>query len=72
MAAFRHFVEASYLLSNQSLTPLAAVNCFDWTDVCGKENITAYPTLMVYRRDAPRRLYRNMLSSEAMVNYIHL
>ena len=25
------------------------VNCFDWEDVCGKENIRIYPTVRFYR-----------------------
>lgn len=28
---------------------LARVNCFDWTDVCQKNNITIYPTIKMFR-----------------------
>ena len=28
---------------------LAHVNCFDWTDVCQKNNITVYPTVKMFR-----------------------
>lgn len=28
---------------------LAHVNCFDWTDVCQKNNVTVYPTVKMFR-----------------------
>ena len=28
---------------------LARVNCFDWSDVCEKNNITIYPTIKMFR-----------------------
>ena len=28
---------------------LARVNCFDWNDVCEKNNITIYPTIKMFR-----------------------
>jgi hypothetical protein len=30
-------------------TGVLQVNCFDWEDVCAKENITLYPTVRFYR-----------------------
>lgn len=51
--------------------PLARVNCYDWTDVCQKENITTYPTLRVYR-NGQRQDYNDVLDKDVVIRMIRL
>ena len=68
----RHFSEASYTLASQSLFPLAAVDCFDWTDVCARVNITRYPTIRIYWSGKEPADYRGMLSPQAIVETVNM
>lgn len=40
---------AAHKGGDTSAHPLVRVNCFDWTDVCQKENVTIYPVIRFYR-----------------------
>ena len=68
MAFLRHLSNASLELASQDLHPFAAVDCFDWTDVCGKVGVNSYPTVRVYRKGRETVTYRGMLSQQAMVD----
>ncbi|XP_052766372.1 thioredoxin domain-containing protein 16-like [Mya arenaria] len=49
MANLRMFGESVEKLSEQTTLSIARVNCYDWTDVCGREDINIYPILRIYR-----------------------
>jgi len=49
MANLRMFGEAVEQLDTDTPLTLARVNCFDWTDVCGKQSVTVFPTLRVFQ-----------------------
>ncbi|XP_076464641.1 thioredoxin domain-containing protein 16-like [Babylonia areolata] len=55
-----------------SAHPLARVNCFDWTDVCQKENITSYPVVHIYRKGEKREQYRHALDTDVLVRTVML
>lgn len=42
---------------------LARVNCFDWSDVCEKNNITMYPTIKMFRKGSDDIIYNGPLDS---------
>ena len=52
--------------------PLAAIDCFDWTNVCGKHNISTYPTVRIYRRGQETVEYRGLLATHAVVATVKL
>lgn len=55
-----------------SAHPLARVNCFDWTDVCQKQNITTYPIIYIYRKGGQREQYRQALDTDVLVRTVTL
>ncbi|XP_028400051.1 thioredoxin domain-containing protein 16-like [Dendronephthya gigantea] len=48
------------------------VNCFDWEDVCSKENIKLYPTVRFYRRKQPPMDYNGVLDESSLVKTVKL
>ncbi|XP_050406902.1 thioredoxin domain-containing protein 16 [Patella vulgata] len=73
MAFLRAYGEASELLVDNS-TPnvLARMNCYDWTDVCGKENVFTYPTIRVFKKGKYIEDYNGLLDTQAVVRTIRL
>jgi len=59
-------------LSAEGLHPLAAVNCYDWTDVCQLANVSTYPLIRVYRPDTDPLDYNGYLSNAALYATIKL
>ena len=72
MAFLRSYSDASKILAEENLQPLAAVDCFDWTDVCSQNNITAYPTIRIYRKNQDYREYKGMLDANSIINTVKL
>jgi hypothetical protein len=69
----RHiYYKAATELSSDKLRPLAAINCYDWTDVCGAVNVSTYPTLRIYHRDGEPMLYTGFLSQSAIITAMKL
>ncbi|XP_076442245.1 thioredoxin domain-containing protein 16-like [Babylonia areolata] len=64
---------ASVKGGNSSSTHLLTrVNCYDWTDVCRKENVTTYPVIHLYQRGKWRQRYRDALDKDALVRSVFL
>jgi len=59
-------------LATESLRPLAAVDCFGWTDVCHLANVSAYPLIRVYRPNTDPLDYTGYLSKAALYATIKL
>ena len=72
MAFLRSYVDASHALAKMSLNHLAAVDCFDWTDVCGQNNVTSYPTIRIYRQGKEPREYTGMLGAAPIVSLVKM
>ena len=78
MAFIRLYQEASEILAqegvkpNDGAKPLAAVDCYDWTDVCEKQNISIYPTVRIYRKGQGFTTYKDPLDTNAIVRTIKL
>ena len=66
----RSYTYAAEALTEEGIHALAVINCFDWTDVCGKHNITGYPTIRVYRKDHDFVTYQGMLEEKAVKDTI--
>lgn len=67
-AFLQPYVDAADHLSNLDVgdfaIKLARVNCFDWTDVCQKNNITVYPTIKMFRKGSDEIIYNGPLDSD--------
>jgi len=67
------FDEAADELSSNGLVSMAAVNCFDWTDICQQVNVTVYPTLRVhFSKDKAPSEYSGVLSKKALIQAMKL
>ena len=66
MAFMHYYINASLSLDTADL--LTRVDCFDWTDVCGKVNITTYPVVRVYRKGKEHLTYSGVLDTDSVVS----
>lgn len=73
MAFLRSYAEAAMSFDDGAVVnPLARVDCFDWTDVCGKQNITRYPTVQIYKKNKEPVEYKGLLDGEKVLNYLRM
>ena len=68
----RMFGEATDMMGEQTTLTFASVNCFDWTDVCQKEEITMYPTLRVYKNGVRAWDYKGPQDTHALFSTFKL
>lgn len=66
------YADASREIESDPARPLTRVNCHDWTDVCSKENIMAYPTVRMYRSGKMLKDYNGLLDTKAVVTTVKL
>ena len=52
--------------------PIARVNCYDWTDVCARENITTYPVIHYYRHGGKREQYKHAFDQWQLLRAVRL
>lgn len=72
-AAFLHaYAEAGASFPSPDESPLARVECFDWMDVCEKENITMYPTVHIYRKGQRQMVFNGHLGTESILSAVKL
>lgn len=75
-ALMQHYVEAATSLGGLDVgdvaIKLARVNCFDWNDVCEKNNITIYPTIKMFRKGSDDIIYNGPLDSDHLTKAVLL
>ncbi|ESO86148.1 hypothetical protein LOTGIDRAFT_235523 [Lottia gigantea] len=71
MAVLRIFGESAEMLKDEK-SQLASLSCYDWTDVCGKQNISRYPTIRLYQNGKYVNDYRGAFDVQAVVNTVKL
>ena len=71
-AFMRSYIDASHVLAKESLYPLAGVDCFDWTDVCSRHNVSSYPTLLIYRKGKDPMKYQGGLGASPIITLVKL
>lgn len=84
MAFLEPFVEVAEGLLDAGIddVQMCAVNCGEWTDLCGAQSgtprplpfqpIINFPTIMLLRSQEPAQNYKGMLSSQALYHFILL
>jgi hypothetical protein len=73
MAFLRSYAEAAMSFDNGGVgNPLTRVDCYDWTDVCGKQNITKFPTVYIYKNDKDPVEYKGLLDGERVISYLRM
>ena len=53
----------SYLTNYLSMID---IDCFDWTDICQRENITQWPTLILRENETMKRIYQGSTNRDEM------
>jgi len=59
-------------LAMENLHPLAAVDCYGWTDVCQLANVSSYPLIRIYRPHSTPVRYTGYLSKDAIYAAVKL
>ncbi|XP_048259705.1 thioredoxin domain-containing protein 16-like [Haliotis rufescens] len=74
MAFLRAYGEASFSLEDKhaSRSPLGRVNCYDWMDVCGQQNVSSYPTVRFFKKGQDPTDYKGALDTDAVVSVVKL
>ncbi|XP_052009390.1 LOW QUALITY PROTEIN: thioredoxin domain-containing protein 16 [Xyrauchen texanus] len=72
IAFIQSFIEVADGLEGVSGVELAAVDCGEWTDICSDQNITSFPTVLVYRPMEAAQPYRGMLGTKSLHRFILL
>ncbi|XP_028256723.1 thioredoxin domain-containing protein 16 isoform X2 [Parambassis ranga] len=80
MAFLRSFIEVAERLADHEVddVQMSVVDCGEWTDLCASQPggtvqfqpITAFPTVLLVRRQEAAKHYRGMLSSEELYHFI--
>ena len=50
---------------------LHVLDCYDWTDVCKKINVTQFPTIRIYKKGSFLP-YKGPLSKDSFIKMAHL
>ncbi|KAF4102026.1 thioredoxin domain-containing protein 16 isoform X2 [Onychostoma macrolepis] len=72
LAFVQSYIEVADALEGMNGVKLAAVNCGEWTDICSDQNVTSFPTVLIYRPMAAAQLYRGMLGTKSLHRFILL
>ncbi|XP_041704244.2 thioredoxin domain-containing protein 16 isoform X1 [Coregonus clupeaformis] len=74
MAFMQSYIEVSESLEDADVSnvELAVLDCGEWTDVCGAQQISSFPTVRLYRPQEPSQPYRGMLGTESLNRFIML
>ncbi|BFZ07673.1 hypothetical protein BsWGS_10712 [Bradybaena similaris] len=74
LAFLREFGHASEILAKNfsDTSVLARVNCYDATDLCTAENITAFPILRIYQKGQDHVIYKGSLDAKSVVRAVKL
>lgn len=73
LAFLPSFIEVAETLEDAvSDVEMAVVDCGEWTNVCGSQSVTSFPTVNLYSPGEPGLLYKGMLGSENLHRFILL
>ncbi|XP_685017.4 thioredoxin domain-containing protein 16 [Danio rerio] len=73
MAFIQSYVEVAEAVEDVNGVELAAVDCGEWTDICRDQNITSFPTVLIYcPKAAAAQPYRGMMGTKSLQRFILL
>ncbi|XP_076833848.1 thioredoxin domain-containing protein 16 isoform X4 [Brachyhypopomus gauderio] len=72
MAFMQSYVQVAHALEGVSGVKLASVNCGEWTDVCADQNISSFPSVLLYQAGEAAQPYRGMLGAESLHTFLLL
>ncbi|KAL7872787.1 hypothetical protein AOLI_G00118580 [Acnodon oligacanthus] len=72
MAFLQSYVEVADALEDVSGIELAYVDCGEWTVVCSDQNITSFPSVLLYRPGEVPQRYKGMLGTGSLHRFLLL
>ncbi|XP_030418742.1 thioredoxin domain-containing protein 16 isoform X1 [Gopherus evgoodei] len=72
LAMLQLYVEVAVALKGTQGISLAKVNCWDWPDVCMKQNVTQFPITKMYEKGARSLTYTGMLGTAELLRFLRL
>ncbi|KFO74599.1 Thioredoxin domain-containing protein 16, partial [Cuculus canorus] len=72
LAVLRSYIEVADHLKGTRGVLLSRVNCWDWPDLCKKENVIQFPTIKIYEKGERSMMYNGMWGTEELTSFIML
>ncbi|XP_036031655.1 thioredoxin domain-containing protein 16 isoform X3 [Onychomys torridus] len=72
MAFLQSYIDVAIKLKGTSTVLLTRINCADWSDVCTKENVTAFPVVKLYKEGESPVTYAGMLGTKDLLKFIQI
>ncbi|KAM9467049.1 thioredoxin domain-containing protein 16 [Clarias gariepinus] len=69
--AFLHsYVEVADALEGVSDVTLASIDCSEWTCVCDDQNVSSFPSVLLFHPGEGAHLYKGMMGTESLYRFI--
>lgn len=52
--------------------PVMMIECFDWNEICEKDEVFSYPTLKIVRHGFEPKMYDGMFDTEEIIRALFL
>ncbi|CAH7485837.1 Txndc16 [Phodopus roborovskii] len=72
MAFLQSYIDVAIKLKGTSTILLTRINCADWSDVCAKQNVTAFPAVKLYKEGESPVSYEGMLGTKDLLKFVQL
>ncbi|XP_074852316.1 thioredoxin domain-containing protein 16 [Carettochelys insculpta] len=72
LAMLQSYVEVATELKGTQGISLAKINCWEWPDVCTKQNVTQFPIIKMYEKGVRSRTYTGMLGTAELLRFLRL
>ncbi|XP_005355446.1 thioredoxin domain-containing protein 16 isoform X1 [Microtus ochrogaster] len=72
MAFLQSYIDVAIKLKGTSTILLTRINCADWSDVCTKQNVTAFPAVKLYKEGESPVSYAGMLGTKDLLKFIQI
>ncbi|XP_026782684.3 thioredoxin domain-containing protein 16 [Pangasianodon hypophthalmus] len=72
MAFLQSYVEVADALEGVSDITLASIDCGEWTCVCRDQNVSSFPSVLLFRLGEDTQSYRGMMGTESLYRFILL
>ncbi|KAH0513621.1 Thioredoxin domain-containing protein 16 [Microtus ochrogaster] len=72
MAFLQSYIDVAIKLKGTSTILLTRINCADWSDVCTKQNVTAFPAVKLYKEGESPVSYVGMLGTKDLLKFIQI
>ncbi|XP_060736419.1 thioredoxin domain-containing protein 16 isoform X1 [Tachysurus vachellii] len=72
MAFLQSYIEVADALRGVSDVTLASVDCGEWTCVCREQNVSSFPSVLLFRLGEDAQFYRGMMGMESLYKFILL